>query len=52
MNKRKAKVIIPLYIVSLGDIHCNELRFIVEKFLDQNPEYKEEVNKLKELNNK
>ncbi len=43
MSKKKEdkmKRIVPLYIESLGTIHCNELRFIVEKFLEQNPEYK------------
>jgi hypothetical protein len=43
MSKKKEdkmKRIIPLYIESLGIIHCNELRFIVEKFLEDNPEYK------------
>ena len=35
----KMKRIVPLYIESLGVIHCNELRFIVEKFLEDNPEY-------------
>ena len=42
MIKEKALIIIPQYIKSLhlrNKLKCNELRFIVERFLEQNPEY-------------
>ena len=49
----KVKTIVPHYIVDLGDrIYCNELRFIVDGFLEANPEYKKKVKELRELKNK
>ncbi len=43
------KSIIAYYIVDLGEIYCNELRFIIETFLNQNKDFKNEVDRLKNL---
>ena len=45
----KMKTIIPYYIVDMGEIHCNELRFIIETFLSQNHDFKVKVDQLKNL---
>lgn len=45
----KMKTIAPYYIVDLGEIHCNELRFIIETFLSQNQDFKAKVDELKNL---
>jgi hypothetical protein len=46
------KNIVPMYIADLGEIHCNELRFIIERFLDQNHDYKNEVEKWRKIEGK
>jgi len=43
------KTIVPYYIVDMGEIHCNELRFIIETFLSQNHDFKVKVDELKNL---
>jgi len=49
-NHEKMERIVPHYIVGLKDnLNCNELRFIVETFLAQNPKYKKEVERLNSL---
>ena len=45
----KMKTIIPYYIVDMGEINCNELRFIIETFLSQNHDFKVKVDELKNL---
>ena len=44
-NEDKMKVIVPYYIVDTK-MFCNELRFIVKRFLKQNPEYLHKVSRL------
>jgi hypothetical protein len=46
-NIDKMKRIVPYYIVDMGEVHCNELRFIIETFLSQNHDFKEKVDELK-----
>lgn len=45
----KMKTIIPYYIVDMDVINCNELRFIMETFLNQNLDFKNEVDRLRNL---
>jgi hypothetical protein len=45
----KMKTIVPYYIVDMGEIQCNELRFIIETFLSQNHDFKNKVDELKNL---
>jgi hypothetical protein len=48
-NIDKMKTIVPYYIVDMGEIQCNELRFIIETFLSQNHDFKNKVDELKNL---
>lgn len=48
-NREKMETIVPHYIVDMGKIPCNELRFIVETFLAQNEKYRLEVERLNSL---
>jgi hypothetical protein len=46
----KMKTIVPYYIMDLGnELACNELRFIVKTFLQQNEDYRLEVERLNSL---
>ena len=41
---------VPYYIINLGnELACNELRFIVKTFLQQNEDYRLEVERLNSL---
>ena len=49
-NHDKMKIIVPYYIMDLGnELACNELRFIVKTFLQQNEDYRLEVERLNSL---
>ena len=48
-NIDKMKIIVPYYIDDMGEIHCNELRFIIDTFLSQNHDFRVKVEELKNL---
>ena len=52
VNEDKMKVIVSNYIAFNFDTNCNELRYIIKKFLSQNLDYAKKVKEILDAKNK